>query len=264
MTMPPFRIACHLIQYAGREKTEPEWVLDNVAAAGYDGCEGFSPETPEQLIEIAMLAAQRGLHLVNIGGPTPEAKLQYNVTLGNGAVETPACWKDKFGGPNPTEADFAAAAATLTDIIALCEEHHMKPFHHAHLGTMIETKEDADRMLTAAPGLQLLLDTGHLIAAGSDALETLWAHQDRIGHVHLKDFWAVDPQAWHWPGSKFGEAGWFKELGDGNMGLDVPAVLKALEEIGYDGWVAVELDRATVPVEEAARKNRDVLRGLGY
>jgi sugar phosphate isomerase/epimerase len=262
--MASFKICCHLIQFAGREKTEPEWVLDNVAAAGYDGCEGFSPETAEELVQVAMLAAQRGLHLVNVGGPTPAAKLQFNVTLGNDAVETPACWKDKFGGPNPGDEDFARAGATLTDIIALCRAHHMKPFHHAHLGTMMETTEDVTRMLKAAPGLELLLDTGHLTAAGSDALDTLWAFQDRIGHVHLKDFWAVDPQTWHWPGSKFGEDGWFKELGDGNMGLDVPGVLKALEEIGYDGWVSVELDRATVPMAEAAQKNRDYLRSLGY
>ena len=127
-----------------------------------------------------------------------------------------------------------------------------------------QTKEDADRMLAAAPGLYLLLDTGHLTCAGSDALETLWAHKDRIGHVHLKDFWADDPATWTWPGSKFGEEGRFKELGDGNMGLDIPGILKALEEINYEGWVAVELDRATIPMELAAKKNREYLKGLGY
>jgi len=261
MPMAPFRIACHLIQYAGREKQEPEWVLDNVAAAGYEGCEGFGPQTAEELVQIATLAAQRGLHLINVGGPTPEDRVRFNATLGNSAVEVPAARKQS---PAPSDDDFAAAAAGLADIIALCRQHHMKPFHHAHIGTFIETKEDADRLLAAAPGLELLLDTGHLTCAGSDALATLWAHRDRIGHVHLKDFWAVDPPTWHWPGSKFGEAGWFKELGDGNMGLDVPGVLTALEEIGYDGWVSVELDRATVPMAEAARKNRDYLRSLGY
>ena len=262
--MAPFKIACHLIQYEGREKSEPEWVLDNVAEAGYDGCEGFSPQNADELVAVATLAAQRGLHLVNVGGAASEQTVRWNVTLGNGACEIPACWRDKFGGANPSDADFAAAAATLTDVIALCRQYHVKPFHHAHIGTMMETREDVDRMLAAAPGLQLLLDTGHLTCAGSDALETLWAHRDRIGHVHLKDFWAVDPPTWHWPGSKFGEAGWFKELGDGNMGLDVPAVLNALEEIGYDGWVSVELDRATVPMAQAARKNREYLRSLGY
>jgi sugar phosphate isomerase/epimerase len=262
--MSAFKIACHLIQYEGREKTEPEWVLDNIAEAGYEGCEGFSPETPEQLVEIAMLAAQRGLHLVNVGGPSPELKLRWNVTLGNNAVEVPAARRGNFGGANPTDEDFANAAATLKDIVALCHKHHVKPFHHAHIGTMLETKEDVDRLLAAAPGLYLLLDTGHLTCAGANALETLRAHQDRIGHVHLKDFWADDPASWHWPGSRFGEEGRFKELGNGNMGLDVPAVLKALEQIEYDGWVAVELDRATIPMEQAAKQNRDYLRGLGY
>lgn len=262
--MGKFKIACHLIQFVNREKEEPEWVLDNVAEAGYDGVEGFGPQTPEELVQVAMLAAERGLHLINVGAPTPELKLQWNVTLGNAAAETPACWKNKFGGQNPTAADFATAAATLADTIALSKKYHVKPFHHAHLGTMIETREDAQKMLEAAPGLELLLDTGHLTACGADALEVLWDHKDRIGHVHLKDFWADDPASWTWPGSKFGDEGRFKELGDGNMGLDLPGILKALEEIGYDGWIAVELDRATIPVEQAAKKNRDYLRSLGY
>lgn len=262
--MPAFKIACHLIQYQNREKEEPEWVLDNIAEAGYDGAEGFSPQTPEELVQVAMLAAERGLHLINVGAPTPELKLQWNVTLGNNASETPACWKNVYGGQNPTDADFATAAATLTDIIALSKQHHVKPFHHAHLGTMIETREDTQKMLDAAPGLELLLDTGHLTTCGADALQVLWDHKDRIGHVHLKDFWADDPATWTWPGSKFGEEGRFKELGDGNMGLDIPGILKALEEINYDGWVAVELDRATIPMELAAKKNREYLKGLGY
>jgi inosose dehydratase len=262
--VPSFRIACHLIQFEGREKTEPEGVLNAVAEAGYEGCEGFGPQTPEGLVQIASLAAQHGLHIVNIGGPTPEDRVRYNVTLGNGAVEVPACGRANFGGPEPTDEDFARAAATLADVIALCETYHAKPFHHAHIGTMIETKEDADRMLAAAPGLYLLLDTGHLTCAGSNALETLWAHRDRIGHVHLKDFYADDPSTWRWPGSKFWEEGRFKELGDGNMGLDVPRVLKALEEIGYDGWVSVELDRASMDMAEAAKYNREYLKRLGY
>ncbi|MBM3474695.1 MAG: TIM barrel protein [Armatimonadetes bacterium] len=262
--MPQFRIACHLIQFEGRESTEPEWVLNAVAEAGYEGCEGFGPKTPEELVETASLAGQYGLHIVNIGGPTPEERVRFNVTLGNGAVEVPACGKASFGGPDPSDEDFARAAATLADAIAFAERHHVKPFHHAHIGTMIETKEDADRMLATAPGLYLLLDTGHLTCAGSDALETLWAHKDRIGHVHLKDFTADDPSTWHWPGSKFWEEGRFKELGDGNMGLDVPGVLKALEDIGYDGWVSVELDRASIDTAEAAKYNREYLRQLGY
>ncbi len=262
--MPQFRIACHLIQFEGRQNTEPEWVLEAVARAGYEGCEGFGPQTPEQLVEIASLAARYGLHIVNTGGPTPEERVRYNVTLGNGAVEVPAARRGDYGGPNPTDEDFARAGATLEGTIAVCHEYHVKPFHHAHIGTMIETREDADRMLAATPGLYLLLDTGHLTCAGSDALETLWAHRDRIGHVHLKDFYADDPTTWRWPESKFWEEGRFKELGDGNMGLDVPGVLRALEEIGYDGWVSVELDRASMDMAEAAQYNRDYLRRLGY
>ena len=262
--MAKFKICCHLIQFENREQTEPEWVLNAVADAGYEGCEGFGPKTADELVDIAALAATYGLHIVNIAGPTNEEKVLYNVALYNNAVEVPAARRANFGGPNPTDEDFARAGAELEEIIAYAEMYHMKPFHHAHIGTMIETKEDADRMLAATPGLYLLLDTGHLTCAGSDALEVLWAHRARIGHVHLKDFFADDPSTWSWPESKFWEEGRFKELGDGNMGLDVPGILKALEEIGYDGWVSVELDRASMDMAEAAKYNREYLRRLGY
>lgn len=262
--MARFKIACHLIQFEGREKTEPEWVMDVVAGAGYAGLEGFCPQNGEELVQVACMAAERGLHIVNTGGPTPEDKARFNATLGNSACEVPAISKADFGGQKATDEDFVRAAGSIRGAIALCERYHLKPFHHAHIWTMLETKEDADRLLAAAPGLYLLLDTGHLTCAGSDALEVLWTHRDRIGHVHLKDFWADDPATWRWPQSKFWEEGRFIELGKGNMGLDVAGVMHALDEIGYDGWVSVELDRATIGMEEAARYNREYLRDLGY
>ena len=39
---------------------------------------------------------------------------------------------------------------------------------------------------TAPARCWLLLDTAHLIVGGGDALAVLTAHDDRIGHVHLK------------------------------------------------------------------------------
>ena len=50
------------------------------------------------------------------------------------------------------------------------------------------------------------------------------------------------------------------------MGLDVKAVLKGLEEVGFAGWVSVELDRPYPPrpAAEAAKVNREYLRRLGY
>ena len=90
--------------------------------------------------------------------------------------------------------------------------------------------------------------------------------RNRIGHVHLKDCHADDPATWDYRTQRFGEQARFAELGAGNLGLDVKAALEALEVVGYDGWVSVELDRPYPPrpPAEAAMVNREYLRGLGY
>ena len=119
-------------------------------------------------------------------------------------------------------------------------------------------------VLEAVDGLCLLLDTGHLTCAGSSSLEALYAHPDRIGHVHVKDFYADDPATYSHTLPSRWEVGHFAELGQGNMGLDVPAVLKGLEEVGYQGWISVELDHPAWEPAQSARINREYLRGLGY
>lgn len=258
-----FRFACHLITWSGEQNNDPEKVLREVAVAGYEGVEGLPSNSPEQLVQMATLAAKYNLHIVNAAGPSPEEKINYNITLGNNAAEIPSCGRASFGGANPSDEDFKKAADSIKDIIAYAHKYHIKPFHHAHLGTMIETVKDAEKLLTAAPGLYLLFDTGHILAAGSNPIKAFDKLGDRIGHVHLKDFVAEDPKTWKHGKSKWMQDGRFEELGKGNMGLDVKAVLKKLEGVGYDGWISVEQDQAThhTPAE-TAKVNMEYLKSL--
>lgn len=258
-----FRFACHLITWGGEQRENIGKVLSEVASAGYEGVEGLPAQSPEQLVDMATLAAKYDLHLVNVGGPSPEAKIDHNITLGNKAAEIPSCRRSDFGGPEPTDENFRKAAESLKDIIAYAQEYHVKPFHHAHLGTMIETVEDAERLLSVAPGLCLLFDTGHILAAGSDPLKVFEKLGDRIAHVHLKDFTAEDPRTWNHRKSKWWDDGRFEELGKGNMELDVKAILDGLEKVGYDGWISVEQDQPTHhSPAETARVNMEYLRSL--
>ncbi len=260
--MGKFRICCHLIQFKGQEKEDPRKVLQAVADAGYEAAEGFAPADATELVEIAALAAEYGLHIVNIGAPDWKTRVEFNAALGNDAVEVPPV--DRQRGEPLTPEDLNNAEAELRAPVDYAIAHHLKPFHHAHVGTIIETKEDTDMVLEAVPGLQLLLDTGHMTAAGSSALQALYAHPDRIGHVHLKDFHADDPATYAHTLPNAWEVGRFAELGQGNMGLSIPAILKGLEEIGYPGWISVELDTAPRDPARSAQINREYLRGLGY
>jgi sugar phosphate isomerase/epimerase len=268
--MGQFRLACHLIQFGDEPLRDLEGVLRAVADAGWEGVESVPFVGREGLVDAATLARRYGLHIVNAQSQQDFGKesARYNATLGNDASEVPALMRQDWGGAQPSAADFGRAARTLDDTLAFCREHHLKGFHHAHLRTMIETVEDAEALLATAPDLWLLYDTGHLLACGSDPLRVFQSPilRKRIGHVHLKDFHADDPATWNHRTMPYGKSARFAELGQGNFGLDVAAVMRGLAEVGYDGWVSVELDEPypAKPAAEAARSSREYLRQLGY
>jgi inosose dehydratase len=104
----------------------------------------------------------------------------------------------------------------------------------------------------------LALDTGELTVAGIDPVGVIERHGSRIAHVQLKDALAVDDAeeylqpAAHWTVRVRGGARevprWFAEPGvDGGL-VDVPAVVRALLDARYDGWIVVESDQSPHPV----------------
>lgn len=117
-------------------------------------------------------------------------------------------------------------------------------FHH-HMGTVIETAAEIDRMMEGTPdSVGLLFDTGHLAFAGEDpaAVSRRWAH--RINHVHAKD---VRPdvlaraRAGRWSFLDSVVAGVFTVPGDG--GVDFVPALRPVAEAGYAGWLIVEAEQ---------------------
>ncbi len=264
--MGKFRIACHLISWGKQRDEEPERVLAEVAAAGYDGVEGLRADNPGDLLALCALARSYGLQPVNVGARDPQERVRWNAVLGNGASEVPSQKRSARGAPL-AEADLAAAAQTLAPSLAACARYGVRGFHHAHMGTFIETVDDACRLLARCPGLWLLWDTGHMLGSGSDPLQVFRTDiAYRIGHVHLKDFHADAPERWSHRTGRMGTEARFAELGAGNVGFDVGAAMRGLESVGYQGWVSVELDRPYPlrPAGEAAVRNRSFLRSLGY
>ena len=238
--MGKFRLACHLIQFRGEQHENPEKVLAEVAQAGWDGVEGLKIKNADDLVDKANLAKSNGLHLVNVGGPTPLDRVRYNIALGNEAAEVPSLRRAMWGGDEPTDEDIENAARTLGDVLAYCVAHRVKGFHHAHMRTLIETVEDAEKLMTAAPDLWLLYDTGHMLAAGSDPMRVFGSDvlRNRIGHVHLKDVHANDPATWNHRTGQFNEEARFAELGAGNLGFDPKARIGKTRKSGLR-WLGV-------------------------
>jgi inosose dehydratase len=111
---------------------------------------------------------------------------------------------------------------------------------HPHLNTVIETPEETDAIMERCdPALVgLALDTGHFHLAGGDVVAAVRKYGSRLNYLHFKD--AVRP---------FSRPDFFPNLRDLGAGeIDFPGVMRALRDLGYQGWINVEQDfTATTP-----------------
>lgn len=117
-------------------------------------------------------------------------------------------------------------------------------FHH-HMGTIIETDAEVDRLMAeTGEAVGLLFDTGHCLYAHGNPQALLERHIDRVVHVHCKDVRRpVLEQAWagDWSFMQAVLAGIFTVPGDGSIAY-LP-LLKRLQAKGYDGWLVVEAEQ---------------------
>ena len=113
---------------------------------------------------------------------------------------------------------------------------------HPHVGTMVETGEETDRVLVGSR-IALCLDTGHLLIGGGDPVRVAVQHPERIGHVHLKDVRHDLADLVRRGELTYTEGvarGMYVPLGAGDV--DVAAIVGALEASGYTGWYVLEQD----------------------
>lgn len=139
---------------------------------------------------------------------------------------------------------------------------------HPHVGTVVEQREEVQRVLDGS-GIALCLDTGHLMIGGTDPVELARTAGDRVAHTHLKDVdagWAGRVQAGEATYTEAVAAGMYRPLGQGDV--DVAEIVRLLEARGYTGWYVMEQDTILTSAPESAGAPADVrasvefLRGL--
>jgi inosose dehydratase len=113
---------------------------------------------------------------------------------------------------------------------------------HPHVGTMVESGADTERVLQGSR-IGLCLDTGHLLIGGGDPVAVAQQHPDRIAHTHLKDVRLDLARAVRSRSATYAAAvadGMYVPLGQGDV--DIAAIVTALEHSGYAGWYVLEQD----------------------
>jgi inosose dehydratase len=143
----------------------------------------------------------------------------------------------------PVLVDWSAFGRKLTQLATALAGRGLRLAYHHHMGTVIETAAEIDRLVeTTGEAVGLLLDTGHLAFAGADPAAVAGRHRARVVHVHCKDVRAdvlARAKAADWSFLDAVVAGVFTVPGDG--AIDFAAVLGALGP--YRGWLVVEAEQ---------------------
>ncbi|OAN76630.1 sugar phosphate isomerase [Jannaschia sp. EhC01] len=220
----------------------------DIGAAGYTGVEIFDGnlfEYVDRKADLKALLDETGLHLLAVYSGAnlifldvleeELEKIRRTVDL---AAEFGAEHFVVGGGAKrlhgPKSEDRGATGAGLERCREIAEKAGLQAHYHPHLSTLAETSDEIAEIF-GHTSIHFCPDTAHLAAGGCDvpALIRQWA--DRISYVHLKGFQS-DPFA-------------FTPLGQGD--LDMSAIVDALKDTEFNGWIATELDAWPDPAEGA-------------
>ncbi|GAB4124693.1 MAG: sugar phosphate isomerase/epimerase [Roseiflexaceae bacterium] len=166
-----------------------------------------------------------------------------------------------------TDAEMRQFATTLADVCRATLAEGVASCFHNHVGTVIETRAEFERLLALMPNDLLFLgpDTGHLAWAGDDPVAFCRDYASRIKTLHVKDInQAVAEQGRRegWDYQTFSKHGIWTELGRG--AIDFGQIFADLKAAGFAGWAIVETDvtQLATPLESAI-VSRQYLRSLG-
>ena len=232
----------------GNFDQEAKWAA--LQGIGYDGIERLYATGEMHAFHAAAAMRKLGFGFGTCLGPTPEASIQWTAALGKDYVWTAVSANDFDGFCR--QAQLHGRAAKRWGVQAAV---------HNHLGSRAESQEQVEEFLARCPSCGLILDTAHLAVPGGDPVEMVRKYADRLAAVHLKDWIETDPEVGL---DQWWARGRFCELGAGNIGIDNLAVMAALVEVGYDGWVFVEHDtHLQDPLKDLAI-SRGVLADAGF
>jgi inosose dehydratase len=158
----------------------------------------------------------------------------------HGAIHDPISQR-----PTLADDEWQAYGRKITSLSERFAEFGVAMAFHHHMGTIIETDQEIDRLMAATgAAFGLLYDTGHSAFSGGDPKALLQRHVKRVVHVHCKDVRPDVLRRARAEDMSFMGAvmeGIFTVPGDGAQ--DYATLLKILADGGYAGWLVVEAEQ---------------------
>lgn len=253
-------------------KRQLEQSFRECKSLGYDLVENFAfiadyyPD-PRELVK---LTEGCGVELVNLYGHF-DFDVEASLERGKKQVDFLAaiggkwynCQNGGFGddGPSerPSDPKMLDATCEIADRLGqYAREKGVTVCFHPHYGTCVFSQSDIDYFAahTNPEHVSFCFDTAHTTLAGIDPAGLIRQYGSRIAYMHLKDVDTYALSRLEGPA----KMGTFRALGHGTV--DFPAVKAALEEVGYDGVLCVELDRPEVCNYHSAEVSRVYLRDV--
>ncbi len=133
----------------------------------------------------------------------------------------------------------------ISEIGKYLTDQGMPLAYHHHMGTVIETQSDVERLLeNTNDNVKLVLDTGHMLFAKGNSLKITKDFKNRITHVHCKDIRKNILEKSLKQDLSFRQSflnGTFTVPGDGC--IDYKPLLELLKKNNYSGWLVVEAEQ---------------------
>jgi inosose dehydratase len=169
----------------------------------------------------------------------------------------------KGGGATPEE--LRLTLDTVQAIGKAAKPYGILPCIHPHANTMVMFENEIDFIMQNTDPAEVGFgpDTAHLTVGRCDPVAITRRYANRVGFTHLKDVRknkTVEGDAGKNEGFEVFSS--FLELGQGEV--DIPGFLKVLEDVGYDGYLAIELDKAPVSNKESTAANMKYMQKFGY
>jgi sugar phosphate isomerase/epimerase len=155
----------------------------------------------------------------------------------------------------------------ILDVFAECGVKFALEVHPTEIAFDLCTAERALAALDNRPEFGFNFDPSHLIWQGVDPARFIRRFPDRIYHCHMKDaIVTLDGSSGILASHlNFGDPrrGWdFRSLGRG--GVNFEAIIRALNDIGYNGPLSVEWEDSGMERERGARESLEFVKRLDF
>ncbi|MDA9717697.1 myo-inosose-2 dehydratase [Candidatus Pelagibacter sp.] len=246
-------------------ETTLEQCLEEASKAGYIGIEsgGKFPKKSNELIpklekyNLSLCSGWYGANLRKNSVNEEKQNLQQQLKLFQDCKSPCIVFAEVSGSiqgdpnrklstrPQMDNEEWKSFCQKISEMGKYLEGQGMPLAYHHHMGTVIETQEDTERLMESThDSVKLTLDTGHMLFAKGDSKKIFENFSSRLHHVHCKDIRKNVLEKSLKEDLSFRGAfleGAFTVPGDGC--IDYKPLFDILKKNSYSGWLVVEAEQ---------------------